>query len=153
MTIYCIVSCSDVISVVSVLVATSTLVFTFLMYEIMRKDIVQGIKDISYKQQLDRSLEYAKKRLVYQRYFEKDECRDFENDKVSDEFKNAVYNTFDDILKILPDLSEKGFQDEDWYLAEWLLEVKYKCLKTPQKSEIEKLSKKISQIRKNRKEN
>lgn len=150
---YCIISCLDVISTVSLLIAFATFIFTFLMYEIMRKDIVQGIKDISYKQQLDRSLEYAKKRLVYQRYFKKDECRDFENDKVSDEFKNAVYNTFDDILKIIPDLSEKGFQDEDWYLAEWLLEVKYNSLKTPQKSDIEKLSKIINQIRKNRKEN
>ena len=78
------------------------------------------------------------------KYFHSEERR---NPKY-DSFKDAVRETYAEINKLIPGLSQIGFMQEDWLMAKWL---EWKRLnRIPKDTEIRPLAEYISKIRENK---
>ena len=102
---------STCIDIVALVIATFSLAVNGCMLWVMVKQLVPEIKNLQHR--LDNTLERTKKSLIYSRHFP---------DRSIDEkeFEAGVVNTYKDLLRIIPDLTEQGYRDEDWYLGEWL---------------------------------
>lgn len=144
----CCASCVDVvamtISALALVVAVITMVCNLKMLHSLTQNIAPEIKEMRLQRQLDVSLDNAKSRLIYPCYFQEEVSRE----PNTSEFKEAVRKTFEDILKVIPDLSDKGFEQEDWLLAEWLLNVKNCNLRTLTKKEIKEMAEAVHSVSK-----
>lgn len=104
-------NCSNCIEVIALLVALASLGVNIAMLWVMWKQLVPELRNLQHR--FDNTLERTKKNLIYKRYFP-DRGID------ANEFERGVVSAYKDILRIIPDLSEQGYKDEDWYLGEWL---------------------------------
>lgn len=66
-------------------------------------------------QDIGKFYERVKHEYIYPKYFPI--RANFSNK----EFENAILDAYSDIVMLIPSLGDKGRQDEDYYLGEWLV--------------------------------
>lgn len=106
----CSMCCQLIISLVALIVAITTMIVNFKMLHVMKKDITEAIMNM--QNRFDNSLERAKQRLIYEKYFTS-------NGKPGN-FEDLVKKAYDDIYKLIPFTCD-DYQQEDHLLAEWLI--------------------------------
>ena len=119
------------------MISTITMVCSIITINITKNRVALPVN------RLREMLETSKYHL-YMKYFYNEERR---NPK-SDLFKEAVKEAYSEIKILIPDLSQNGFMQEDWLMAEWLM--KRKLTRMPKDAEIKPLSEYISKIRENK---
>lgn len=92
-------------------VAIVTAVATIMTLGVAKNKISPNVETI--KNDLSVTIRRAKTELIYKRLFPEDSL-----DYAS--FKDAVILAYGELIKLLPELDNRGNQDEDYYLAEWL---------------------------------
>lgn len=92
-------------------VAIVTAVATIMTLGVAKNKISPNVETI--KNDLSVTIRRAKTELVYKRLFPEDSL-----DYAS--FKDAVILAYGELIKLLPELDNRGKQDEDYYLGEWL---------------------------------
>lgn len=92
-------------------VAIVTAVATIMTLGVAKNKISPNVETI--KNDLSVTIRRAKTELIYKRLFPEDSL-----DYAS--FKDAVILVYGELIKLLPELDNRGKQDEDYYLAEWL---------------------------------
>lgn len=140
-----VISCgSSCVEIISLIISAINVLCSIAMIIIMIYQITPAIKELQKRH--DNNLERTKIELIYKRYFGSEVNLEPKDEK----FKEGIQNVYKDIRKIMPDLTLKGYKQEDWLLAEWLLrEKKYAGLGAPTESEIRDLADKIPTVRTN----
>lgn len=133
--------CKNCYELLTLLVAVLTLVCNGFMIYIMKKDIKNEIRNL--QNRFDNVLERAKKRLIYERYFPQGER--------PTDFESRVSSAYTDIKKLIPTTND-NYQQEDWLLAEWLVQKRGYGdeILNDEDKRIMKLAEEISRIRRNR---
>ena len=126
-------TCTFIFNIASLAIGFVTMICSIIMV----KKGLQSINGISLMLEIT-------KHHIYMKYFHSEERR---NPKY-DSFKDAVRETYAEINKLIPGLSQIGFMQEDWLMAKWL---EWKRLnRIPKDTEIRPLAEYISKIRENK---
>ena len=133
--------CKNCYELITLIVAVLTLVCNGIMIYIMEKELRKDIKNL--QNRFENVLERAKKKLIYEPFFPQGE-------KPND-FESRVSSAYIDIKKLIPTTND-NYQQEDWLLAEWLVQKRgYGDESLNDEHErIKKLAEEISRIRRNR---
>ena len=126
------------IDTIGILIAAITMVLNIIMIFIMKKDIKGEIQKLN--QRFDNALERAKKKLIYEKYFN--------TIGKPNNFNELIKKAYDDITKLIPDSSD-DYKLEDLLLAKWLVENRDYCIDINlyERDKINKIAKEIYNAR------
>lgn len=126
------------IDTIGILIAAITMVLNIIMIFIMKKDIKGEIQKLN--QRFDNALERAKKKLIYEKYFN--------TMGKPNNFNELIKKAYDDITKLIPDSSD-DYKLEDLLLAKWLVENRDYCIDINlyERDKINKIAKEIYNAR------